>query len=350
MTTLRYSKSATYNGLPVANGNAAAGLILLYHRVGLSPTDPQLLSVSPPHFAEHLEVLRACGRPMRLNELVDATIDGSVPDRAVALTFDDGYADNLLNARPLLVRHDTPATVFVATRDGGYEREFWWDELDRLLLSRGRLPETLRLTVAGTVLERRLGAAGGDGSNDQQRHDGWTIIDEDTPTPRHKAYREMCALLRPLPDVERQRVVEALRAWAGAEAVARPSHRRMGDDEVARIADGGLIEVGGHTVSHPVLSALSTREQRAEVCACKARLEQILSRPVDSFAYPFGTRADYTAKTVTIVRNAGFLRACSNFPGRVTPGTDPFQLPRMIVRDWDGETFARRLAEAQGHD
>jgi hypothetical protein len=196
------------------------------------------------------------------------------------------------------------------------------------------------------VLEWHLGAAARYGPNDHRRTRDWSIIHNETPTARHKTYRKLCELLRRVPDVERQRVLEALRAWAGAEPIARPGYRTMSDDEVARIAGDGLIEVGGHTMTHPVLSAVPANEQQWEVCECKARLEQILSSPVESFAYPFGTQADYTPKTVAIVRDAGFVRACSNFPGRVVPGTDPFQLPRMIVRDWDGETFARRLEEA----
>jgi peptidoglycan/xylan/chitin deacetylase (PgdA/CDA1 family) len=102
-----------------------AALILLYHRVADLPSDPQLLGTAPQHFADHLEVLRKGNRPMSLHALCTALPDGKMPDRAVVVTFDDGYADNLHNAKALLERRDVPATVFVTTGYLGSPREFW---------------------------------------------------------------------------------------------------------------------------------------------------------------------------------------------------------------------------------
>ena len=107
---------------------------------------------------------------------------------------------------------------------------------------------------------------------------------------------------------------------------------------------GGPVEVGAHTVTHPVLSAHGRDTQQREIRASKQRLEDILNRRVGIFAYPFGARADYTQETVSLVRDAGFACACSNFEGWVRRGTSAYELPRYLVRDWDGETFARELA------
>src|SRR5829696_4965924 len=109
-------------------------LILLYHRVIEIPSDPHLLSVTPSHFAEHLEVLRKYANPIRLEQAYRALEANKIADRTVVITSDDGYADNLTHAVPLLEQHDVPATVFVTSGYVNGGREFWWDELDRLLL------------------------------------------------------------------------------------------------------------------------------------------------------------------------------------------------------------------------
>ena len=92
-----------------------------------------------------------------------------------------------------------------------------------------------------------------------------------------------------------------------------------------------------------MLSALPVAAQRSEIVESKARLEEIAKREVTSFAYPFGGRADYTRATVALVREAGFALSCANTGGLVRPRSDQFQLPRVLVRNWDAESFAGRL-------
>ena len=143
----------------MADRFARRSIILLYHRVAVVPSDPQLLCVTPKHFAEHLDVLQKCMNPMPLRQLVPAVRNRKIPHRRVIVTFDDGYADNMYIAKPLLERYEIPATVFVASGYLGQTREFWWDELERLLLQAGTLPETLRLNLNGRVHEWSLGEA-----------------------------------------------------------------------------------------------------------------------------------------------------------------------------------------------
>ena len=320
-------------------------LILLYHRVTELPSDPQLLCVSRQHFAEHLEILRKHGRPMRLQELTKTLQNGSSLRRRIVVTFDDGYADSLLNARPLLERYETPATVFVTSGYVGQEREFWWDELDRLFLQDGKLPDALRIVINGHTHEWHLGAPA-DCSQHSHRGDGtWNVEEKRDPAPRQRVYRSLCDLLRPLPERDQRTILETLVAWAGVERVCRPTHRPLRPHEVFQLAAGGLVEVGSHTLTHPVLSGLPEATQRYEIERSKAQLEEMVGQPVGSFAYPYGTRSDYTTQTVVAVRAAGFDRACSNFAGTVRRGSDPWQLPRFLVRDYDGEEFARRLEQ-----
>ena len=319
-----------------------AGLILMYHRVGDGGADPWALCVSPQHFAQHLEVLRRRSRSMRVRDLVTMVGDGSLPTGASVVTFDDGYADNLGNARALLERHDIPATVFLATGQIGRPREFWWDELERILLEPGVLPATLEISLKGRRYEWSLEGATDYPEPEARRHRHWRFRD-DPPTERHRLYRVLWELLRALPGGERLAAMDALFAWAGFSPDARSSHRPLKADEVAELAAGDLVEIGAHTVTHPLLPTLSPAEQATEVQASRASAEHLVGRPVISFAYPYGA---HETETRSIVRELGFLSACSTKPGPVSVTSDLFALPRLHIEDWDGEELERRLAGA----
>jgi peptidoglycan/xylan/chitin deacetylase (PgdA/CDA1 family) len=325
-----------------------AGLILLYHRIAELRFDPQLLAVTPHRFAQHLEALREYGRLMSLGDMDAALRDRRLPPRAIAVTFDDGYADNLDCGKPLLARYDTPATVFVATSYLGSEREFWWDDLERLLLLPGRLPETLRLRIGSTIREWHVGDASVYSEEDYRRHADWNVERAHDPSPRHTVYRALCRLLRGVSGAERTAALDDLSHLAGVTPTGRPTHRALSLEGLGRFVADGVVDVGAHASSHGTLSALSLAAQRSEIVESKDRLQEITGRAVTGFAYPFGGRADYTSTTVGLVRDAGFALACSNVPGLVRRRTDPLQWPRVLVRNWDAETFAGRLREWLG--
>jgi peptidoglycan/xylan/chitin deacetylase (PgdA/CDA1 family) len=300
--------------------------------------------VTPQHFGEQIAILRGHGQLMQLHQLASALRDGKLPRRAAAITFDDGYANNLHHAKPLLERYDVPATVFVTAAYVGQEREFWWDELERLLLQPGKLPNLLDLKVNGTPCHWELGDAAVYSSEEYSRYCSWTVR-EDEPGPRQRLYRSLYQLLRPLADSERCQLLNELTAWAGSERTVRPSHRALSAQEVVELATGGLVEIGAHTMTHPALAELPPAEQTQEIQGSKSRLMEILNQTVVSFAYPFGSRRHYTSETAAIVQQAGFGSACSGFSGLVCPGTDRFQLPRFVMRNWDGDAFAQQLRE-----
>ena len=323
------------------SGNA---LILLYHRVAGVRSDPWSLAVTPRHFEEHLEVLRRDARPIRLEQLSKSLVDGELPERAVAVTFDDGYADNLYNARPLLEHYDVPATIFLPSGLIGGEREFWWDELERLMLQPGKLREDrLVLDLHGTTYKWQLGDATNYTREEFRRNRRWRAWEE-PPTSRHSLYKSLWELMHPMTERERWEILDQLRAWAGAQPAPRTSHRLLSLEEVNTLAQEDLIEIGAHTVTHPTLSALPVEAQRSEIVQSKSDLEEIVGRPVGTFAYPFGRRSDYDSRTVALVTESGFTCACCNFPGSVDLSCDRLQLPRLLVEDWDGDEFAARLS------
>jgi peptidoglycan/xylan/chitin deacetylase (PgdA/CDA1 family) len=317
-------------------------LVLYYHRVADLEQDPQLLAVSPRNFAAQLRELRRGYAPLGLREALARLAEGRLPPRAVALTLDDGYADNLTTARPLLEAERIPATVFVATGWLDGAAEFYWDEVERLLLQPGRLPRRLWLDDGTHGRGWDLGRHADYTARERERHSGWTVLRR-APTARHRVYRELLAHLDGLDRSRRAVALDALRTQAGVTATVRATHRPLVRGEVARLAAGNLIEIGAHTVSHARLSWLPGDARRREVASSKRELEEALGRAVTAFSYPFGQLDDYDAATVAEVRRAGFSLACTTAPDLAAPGVDPLLVPRYGVKDWDGPAFAARL-------
>lgn len=339
-----------------ANGQPGRPLILLYHAVLNIRTDPWGLRVRPRNFAEQMAVLRAHAFPISLTDLHAALDAGKVPPRAVVVTFDDGYLNNLQHAKPAMQRHRVPASIFVSSGYVGAEQEYWWDEVDRLLLHSRRLPDRIRLTVAGKPHEWQLGDAASFGSLRAWRTRQWFAWQE-PPTPRHRLFMQIWKTLHDAPSVDaREDALQQLRLQAGATAAGRATHRCCTADQLRELAEppnpanpanpnNSLIEIGAHTVLHPSLGHISVQDQRREIFDSKAALESLLQRPITSFSYPFGTRSDYTADTISLLREAGFARACSNFAEPLLPGVDRYQLPRRVVMDWTGEELVHKLAK-----
>src|SRR5262245_22846602 len=168
-------------------------LILAYHRVADLATDPFRLAVTPDHFAEHLQAIREYASPVTLRQLTRSSGAGRVPRRAVVVTFDDGYADNLHAALPLLERHDIQATVFIASGYVGGSGEFWWDELERLVLCPVELPGLLRLRVGEESHHFELGDASRYSNGDREARGSWRYSEE---APHHPRQRLFCSLYK----------------------------------------------------------------------------------------------------------------------------------------------------------
>jgi peptidoglycan/xylan/chitin deacetylase (PgdA/CDA1 family) len=324
------------------NTIAPGARILMYHRVAEVDLDPWRLCVTPQHFAEHLEVLQKYARVVSLQQLTQELDAGKSVDRSIAITFDDGYGDNLLNGKPILEKYNTPATVFIANGYVEQKQEYWWDELEKLFLQPGTLPEKLALTINNHDYQWELGEAASYSQADYQHHRGWYAQGKTDPTPRHTIYRSVWQLMLPLLAEEQQQILEQLRTWAGINLETRPTYRPLNLAELPILEEGNLIEVGSHTVMHPFLSALPISRQRQEIQEGKTRLEEILEHSVSSFAYPYG---NYSQETLTLVKEAGFARACSTISTGVRQKSDRFQLPRVEILNWDGEEFARRLSK-----
>ena len=302
----------------------AATIALCYHRVGRLAHDPFGMAVSPEHFAEQLEVIRR-HRPLALADLAAEIRAGVVPPGGVAVGFDDGYRDNLEAAAPALERAGVPATVFVTTGLTGTRDAVWWEELDDLVL--GGPPPSPVVTLEGPAGSRTF------------RFDG--------PGGQNGGGIEIWAWIRTWPLAEIQAVLRQLRGWRGRGALQRDDALRVMDvDELRRLSGIGLIEVGAHTRTHPVLAEQPADVQREEIAGSRADLETWLDAPIRGFAYPFGKPGpEYSAQTATLVRDAGFDWAVAIHPRPVSHRTPVHEIPRHVPPDIGGDDFERWLRE-----
>jgi len=323
-------------------------VILAYHRVAEVDPDPFNLAVTPAHFAEQLEAARRLLNPVTLGDLVKGVHTGDVPAGAVAVTFDDGYADNLHQARPLLDRHDVPATVFLATRLIDGRREFWWDQLVRIFLECEDLPDHLDLRLDGITLSRSLGGAARYGEADRVADRGADLFAGVSLSPRQTLFLELWRLLRPLESQPRDEALDHMLEWAGLDVEVRESHRVLSGSEALELGDGGLVQLCSHTVTHPLLSAVSAESQRTELEQSKEWLQNFRGERDEMFAYPFGGPRAFTAETARLVAESGYACGCTTIAGLVAASSDPFRLARLSPGDWDGDRFTRWLTGCLG--
>lgn len=295
--------------------------IVNYHRV-LAAKNP-LVAAEPdlPTFHWQMELLARCFNVLPLHDALQAWHAGRLPPRAVCITFDDGYRSLHDLALPVLGAYRLPATVFVTS--GHIDEGNMWN--DRIIDAVQVLPDgQLNLEEFGLGVYPLQSLA-------QRR----AAID--TVTERSKY----------LPPATRHAVIERLDVLGGrAEAPGLMLTRDM----MLRLDREG-IEVGAHTVTHPILTSLDDDSARNEIAGSKTQLEELLGKPVRLFAYPNGKAGkDYDQRHVDMVREAGFEAAFTTEVSAIRFGQDRFQLPRS--RPWDSTPlrFGLRLLHwlAQG--
>ena len=291
-------------------------IVLVYHRVTELPDDPEMIAVSPDNFRQQMEFLKQHFPILRLE---DQWSDRQGP--SVIITFDDGYADNVLQALPVLEEMGVPASFFVSTAHVGTDQVFWWHRLEALLLRGGEFPPRFEL-------------------QDPNFAQAWETA---TFEQRTVLYASLSMLMRRLDPERREIWLSQLEQWSGHGVVSTDLHRLMTREELQRLAESPWATIGAHTVSHTALSALTDAQQREEIFSSKQDLEKMTGHEITTFSYPFGRKCEYNRTSIGLCREAGFLRVAANYPGQVHRWTDPLQLPRHLVRNWDLETFTAEL-------
>lgn len=327
-------------------------MVLAYHSVSVPESDAQLLCVAPETFRRHMEYIRRHYLPVALGELLASAELLRFSKPVVAVTFDDGYADNFYHALLVLEHFEIPATVFIATGYIDAQGGFWWDELERLVLCPGRLPVEVVLTVGD--MERRWWLDGHATFTwaDFRRFKGWHVGMETCPTARHRLYLEVNRMLKDLPSVEREMVLVQLRGMADCSFIGSLFERRpLTRTELEKLASSDVITLGAHTVTHSRLPALGVEEQLWELTESKRFLEQITDGAIEQMAYPYGDAGSNNGSTVELVRRVGYRGAVTTSPSAVNlPVQDGerYRIARLVVRNWSVEEFASRLKKLLG--
>lgn len=284
--------------------------ILIFHRVHARKDSLFGEEWDAGRFDRLVRMVSRGFRPMTLGKAAGLLARGQLPPGALVVTFDDGYADNAEVALPILQRHGVPATFFVSTGflDGG---RMWNDSVI----------ESIRACTLDALDLSELGLGRHPLSTPQQRR---ACIDAVLPKVKY------------LPLRERESVVQRLQQASGARRL--PDDLMMRSDQVRALHRAGM-EIGAHTVNHPVLTSLDVEDAEREIADGRKRLEEIVGAPVDVIAYPNGKpRRDYDERHVAMVRRLGFKAAVSTATGVARAGDDLFQLPRFTP--WDRSMLA----------
>lgn len=301
-----------YTGLSALSGafRRRGAAILMFHSIG----DNRSFSDNRMPAARFEEIVAYLAREWEIvpvSRIVEALEKGRAPSsRWIALTFDDGYADNAKVALPILRRHGAVGTFFptVGVLDGNdtdIPTRLFYDEIERIVLgapARG----TLELKGARTPLRF---------SSD---------------TVRAESAKRLILEIRTWLPAQIQAVVDELSA---ALTPPPPSGRIYLTWDDARALEAAGMEVGSHTVTHACLATIPRPDMIEEITESKRRLDARLTRRTDGFAFPFGKPYAVPRNVAPDLKSAGYRYALTTNFGRVESGADPFALPRISVED-----------------
>jgi peptidoglycan/xylan/chitin deacetylase (PgdA/CDA1 family) len=299
--------------------------ILMYHRVAEESFDPWGLSVSPGAFSEQMAWLAAKRTTLPLIEFARRHREGTLPDDAVAITFDDGYSCVANTAAPVLETHGLPATVFLPVELIERGDPFWWDELEKLVLETDR--HEVRLRNETFPLGQKEPA------------DRFWRPGRSPTTPRQVAFERIWKAIRPLTADELRKAMGDIRVQAGPIKSAHESKRPMNTEEI-RSTPRHLVRFGSHALSHPSLPKLRSDEKNQEIAESVPRCETLVGEKPEAFAYPYG---DFDPECERLVELSGFVCACATLDTSIAANSSAYALPRMQVGNWGYRQLARAL-------
>jgi peptidoglycan/xylan/chitin deacetylase (PgdA/CDA1 family) len=297
-------------------GSRARLSVLIFHRV-LPQRDalfPDVLDAA--QFEQRMRWVQQWFNVLPLHGAIEQLYAGTLPSRALAITFDDGYADNETLAAPILKKLGLTATFFVTT--GFLGAGCMWND---------QIIEAIR-DCASSHLDLAKAGLG--------EHSLMSMV------ARQQAVAAILKTAKHLEPAQRQAATQAVVAACGASST--PPRLMMSPDQVRSLRQLGM-QVGAHTLTHPILSRLDAKAALVEIRDSKTELEQLLGEPVPLFAYPNGVpNQDYGAAHTQMVQDCGFQAAVSTAWGAACVRSHRFELPRFTPWDTQRLRFGIRMA------
>lgn len=275
---------------------------LYYHRVCNIQPDIWKLAIKPDLFEKHIKYLSENYKIIRSDSDFS-----NVMEPSIIITFDDGYADNFMNALPILERYNTPATVFVSTGNVDTVKEFWWDALERIICRNPNIP------------------------NNIQWHDNQYCTNNQEN--RIQTCYDIHPILKVMSHEVRERELRELAEEYCAELGEHTDNRCLTTEELKKMSESPLVTIGGHTVTHSSMNDQSPEDQNKEIVNSKKRIEEIIGKRIDVFSYPFGGISDYSIKTMELLKENDYIRSFTTNSGMCGVDTHLYEIPRNWVNN-----------------
>lgn len=325
LSPLLYASGAWPRGWRADAARAPWGVVVTYHRVRASgePIGNAWMEsergVDADTLRAHLAFLARHFTPVPLSDV--AAPNAKSPGRPTfAVTFDDGYEDNLTVAAPILREMGIPATFFVVSEFVGTDKRFWWESLAEMCRNAEQRPVEMRPAVSDH----------GRNSLDRSKE-----LRFDSREASERTYQWLSSIYRTLPH-ERvwPTLVELGQVMGVAPRVLGRDYRLMNWEQVLQLQALGF-EIGGHTMTHANLGAGEPAAISREIVGCLEALQARLGRPVRSFAYPYGGPANRSETAIRALQAAGCPVAVTTDAGVIRPGTNRWLCPRIdLNKTW----------------
>ena len=301
--------------------------VLNYHRIEYPDSDQALfkpnISASPEMFCKQLDYLKENFNVISVRQFVSwLSGHGDLPRNSAMITFDDGYLDNYTNAFPELKSRSFPAVIFLTTGHIGQSIPFYWD----LLAYSFQVSDKDNLSLS------QIGKWSWE-TDAQKMRVAYKVIEE----------------LKKFSEDDKQVLVDKIVDYLETPIPDRIfSKLFLNWDQVREMVDGN-IEMGAHTVYHPILTRIPFERAVDELKLSKTRIEKEINQEIDSFAYPNGQPGDFDIKIVDQIKKSGFRSAFTLISGPQSYKSvlrNPYQIRRIFLSHKD--SFPKFVSKVHG--